>query len=55
MFVLPWGARQIDDKVQKNELEGVDRLVGTQRVVQLLGPVTLTVVTGLDIVPVVRL
>ena len=52
MLVLPWGARQIDDKVQKNELERVDRLIRTQRIVQLFGPVTLTVVTGLDVVPV---
>ena len=26
--VLPWGAGQVDNKVQKDELEGVDQLVG---------------------------
>src|SRR4051812_6689031 len=45
--VLPRGAWQIDDKVHEDELEGVDRLVGAQYVVELLGPVTLTIVTHL--------
>src|SRR4051812_33975741 len=47
VLVLPRGAGQVNDKVHEDELEWVDRLVGAQHIVELLGPVTLTIVTRL--------
>ena len=45
--VLPRHAGQVDNVVHEDELEGVDRLVGVQHVVEFLWPITLVIVASL--------